>query len=240
MRSSTFSSFAGCSMTNLSPSTGLRKTRARGRWVLAEEGEDLFDRLGDGSVDHRQLVAVERGEDVVGDVALVVGAADADLDALDLLGTQRVDHGAHAVVAAVAALHAQAHGPQWQVDVVVDEDQVGGPGLGAAQSLRDDGPALVHERLGLDEANLLAAPAAAGHDRGPVAPPRAANGLGEDVEHALAHVVAGVLVLRTRVPKPHDHLAGRPAFRVGHARLARLLVLLGLLRARRPRRRLLG
>src|SRR5262249_15700949 len=188
MRSSTFSSFAGCSMTNLSPSTGLRKTKARGRWVLAEEAEHSFDRLGDGSVDHRHLVPVDRTEDV----ALVVGAADADLDALDLLGTQRVDHGAYAVVAAVAALHAQAHGPQRQVDVVVNEDQVSGPGLGAAQSLGDNGPALVHERLGLDEANLLAAPTAAGHDRGPVAPPRAANGLGEAVEPALAHVVAGV------------------------------------------------
>src|SRR5262249_29702183 len=154
---------------------------------------------------------LERREDVVGDIALVVRAPDPDLDALDLLRAERVDHGAHAVVAAVAALHAQAHGPQWQVDVVVDEDQVGGPGLGAAQSLRDAAPALVHDRVGLAAGALSAAPAPARHDRGPVAPPRAANGLGEDVEHALAHVVAGVLVLRARVPKPHDHPAGRPA-----------------------------
>src|SRR5437588_289827 len=97
--------------------------------------------------------------------------------------------------------------------------------------------ASITDRTRLDEANLFASPATASDDRRPVAPPGPANSLGEDVENALAHVVPGVLILRTRVAQSHDHLAGAPALGVGHAVLAPLLVrLLGLLRTRGPRR----
>ena len=44
---------------------------------LAEEGQNFLDGFGDGRVDGRQLVPLERREHVVGDLAFVVGASDA-------------------------------------------------------------------------------------------------------------------------------------------------------------------
>src|SRR5262249_32701333 len=128
---------------------------------LGDEAEDALDGFGDGGVDGGKLVALEGRQDVVGDVGLAVRPPDPDLHATNLLGTERFDDRTHAVVAAGAALHADADGSQRQVDVVVDQDQVGWPRIDAAQRLGDDRPADVHERLRLDEAERLAAPLAA-------------------------------------------------------------------------------
>ena len=57
---------------------------------LAEEGQNFLDGFGDGRVDGRQLVPLERREHVVGDITFLVGTSDAYLDALNLLRAERV------------------------------------------------------------------------------------------------------------------------------------------------------
>src|SRR5438477_2751510 len=95
---------------------------------LSDEAEDALRGFCDGGVHCRKLVALEWREHVVGDVVLAVGTPDPYFDAADLLGAERFDDGAHAVVAAVAALHPDAHGPQRRVMVAVTGDRFAGPG----------------------------------------------------------------------------------------------------------------
>src|SRR4030095_13116971 len=88
--------------------------------------------------------------------------------------------------------------------------------------------ALVHEGDGLDQADGLAAPLTPGDDARAIASPGRTERSGERVETPLAHVVAGVPILRTGISQPNHH--------VGHAAPDLLLVLLGFLGARRSRR----
>src|SRR5207244_11464772 len=87
-----------------------------------------------------------------------------------------------------------------QVDVVVDGDGVGRSGADALERPGDDGTAHVHERERLDEVDRLAPPLAPSHESLALAVPRALEHLGEEIEDALAHVVAGGPGLRPRVP----------------------------------------
>ena len=79
------------------------------------------------------------------------------------------------------------------------------------QRARDDGAADVHEGQRLDEPDGVTAPAAFGELRAVVAVPAGAAQVAgrEPIEHALAHVVTGVPVLRAGVAEPHHD--------VGHA-----------------------
>src|SRR5207244_3720154 len=83
------------------------------------------------------------------------------------------DDRAHALVAAVAAPEPRADRAERQVDVVVDEDEVGRSGADALERPGDDGTAHVHERERLDEVDRLAPPPAPSHESLALAPPRA-------------------------------------------------------------------
>src|SRR5439155_14142 len=107
------------------------------------------------------LVRLERRQDVVRHVRLVLRSADADLHAADRIGAERLDDGLHAVVTAGAALEPRADLAQLHVDVVVDEDEILGPRVERAAHASHGGPADIHERLGLDEIERVAAPRAA-------------------------------------------------------------------------------
>src|SRR5574341_200285 len=100
--------------------------------LLADEGEHLLGGDGDGGVHRGELRLLEGRQHVVRDPRLRVRAPDAHLDAPDLRGAEARDHRLHAVVAAGAALHADPHRAEGQIDVVVDEDEVGGPGAHVA------------------------------------------------------------------------------------------------------------
>src|SRR5207245_9031076 len=100
-------------------------------------------------------------------------------------------------------------------------DVVGRSGAAARERPGEDGAAHVHERERLDRVDRLAPPLAPSHESLALAVPRALEHLGEEIEDTLAHVVAGVPVLRSGIPEPHH--------RVGHAGPAPLLLLLRLL-----------
>src|SRR5437773_2660805 len=144
--------------------------------VLVDQGEHLLGGHGHRLVHHRELVRLESRQDVVRHVGLVIGTADADLHAADVFGADGLDDRAHAVVATVAALHAHANGAQWQIDVVVDEDEVGGIRRMTAQGPSHDRAGHVHEGLGLDEFHRLASPRARAEQRRIVTLPAAVEG----------------------------------------------------------------
>src|SRR5262245_5606300 len=86
------------------------------------------------------------------------GASDPDLDAPDRVGTQRGDHGAHAVVASRAALHAHAHLAQRQVEVVEHDDEIARLEMELLAQASDHRSGDVHEAAGLDEEERHALP----------------------------------------------------------------------------------
>src|SRR2546430_6111835 len=77
-----------------------------------------------GCLDEWKLLRREARQHVVRDLVPVRWPADADLHASELIRAQGLDDGADALVAAVAALHPDAHDPERQVDVVVRQDQL--------------------------------------------------------------------------------------------------------------------
>ena len=141
------------------------------------------------------------------------GPADADLDAAELVGAEGLDHRAHAVVAAGAALHAHAHRAQRQVEVVVDEDQVCRARRRAcARRARPPGRTTFMKHCGLTR---IERPRRATCARRTPGGRRARQGCALElrrpgVQHALAHVVAGVPVLGPGVAEP-DHRLGHAA-----------------------------
>src|SRR5688500_12775408 len=106
----------------------LRGMAVRSSWTIASAPlrqleDSLRGRVHRGA-DDLLLLGVEGGEHVIGDVATSFRAAHAHLHPPEILGAQCLDHGAHAVVAARAALDPHAHGAERKVDVVVHEDEI--------------------------------------------------------------------------------------------------------------------
>src|SRR5688572_8967276 len=130
------------------------------RGFLHRRADDLF------------FVRLEGGEDMVGDAAPPLRPAHAHLHAPDVLGAQRVDHRAHAVVPARATLDAHPYRAEGEVDVVVHENEIARLRVYAAQGRRHRGAAHVHEGQGLDEMQRIAAPRSVSDHRLSVAPPR--------------------------------------------------------------------
>src|SRR5207244_5721852 len=75
--------------------------------------------------------------------ALPIWTPDTHLDAPDLRGAERLDDRAHAVVTAVAPLHARADRAEGEVDVVVDQDEVGRSDAEVPERSGDDGTAQI-------------------------------------------------------------------------------------------------
>src|SRR5687768_3851781 len=100
----------------------LRGTAVRSSWTIRSaplhELEDAARGLVHRLRDDLFLVGLEGGEHVIGYAAAPFGAAHAHLHAPDVLGAERLDHRAHAVVTTRAALDPHAHGAERKVDVV--------------------------------------------------------------------------------------------------------------------------
>src|SRR5256885_5318616 len=142
---------------------------------------------------------------------LVLRSADADLHAADRIGAERLDDGLHAVVTAGAALEPRADLAQLHVDVVVDEDEILGPRVERAAHASHGGPADIHERLGLDEIERVAAPRAACDQRAALGVPRLLELVRELIDDALADVVAAGAAPAPRGFPPPPPLRPRPA-----------------------------
>src|SRR5712692_1383577 len=97
------------------------------RRAAGDEVQHALRRLGAGDLDQGQLLRREPRQHVIGDLVLVGRPADSDLHAAKLVGLERLDDRAHAVVAAVSAPHAHAHRAKGEIDVVVHENAVRGP-----------------------------------------------------------------------------------------------------------------
>src|SRR5688572_27837339 len=86
----------------------LSGTAVRSSWTIVSaplrQLEDAAHRLLHRRADDLVLLGLEGGEHVIGDAAAFFRAAHAHLDAPDVLGAEDLDHRAHAVVTARAAL----------------------------------------------------------------------------------------------------------------------------------------
>ena len=104
----------------------------------------------------------EIAEDVVGDQALVAGMTDAEADAGELRADMGGDR-AQAVVAGVAAAGLDPDPAGREVELVVQDDHLGGLELVELQRGADGVAGEVHVGAGLQEQHLLGAEAAFGH-----------------------------------------------------------------------------
>src|SRR5207245_1519508 len=110
-------------------------------------------------------------------------ATDAEAQPRKWRSPERPNYVAHPIVPAVAAIFAHAQQAQWQVQIVVNDDQVGWT-AGVPTDERPHGAAReVHERLRLGEHHGRALVGAHGHQGVGFPPPEAeAMALGEAVE----------------------------------------------------------
>src|SRR5882724_6385862 len=174
------------------------------------EVERQVGRLVAGRGDRLLLLGKERREHVIGDAIPVLSGparpADADLDAAEVVGAKGRDQGADPVVATRAARETHAHLAQREIEIVEDDDQVGGAQVELAGEPRHRGAGDVHEAARLDEVERLALPAAGGDRVTAVALEARMNAMGQRVDDALAHVVPGVAIFRARIPQADDGL----------------------------------
>src|SRR5690348_4508692 len=185
--------------------------------------ESELERVGDAADHLRQALLLRLGEapEHVPDAragALAAGLADPYSEAHEVVATERLDDGAHAVVSRRGTGPLDAHPAQGQVELVVDDPRVRGRDARVLERLRDGLTRQVHVGLRQDE------PHAAGLRSPDQRLPSFLLDRRLQPARQLAHaceaeVVARFRVLRLGIAEPDDQsLLFFPVF---HARTAR-------------------
>ncbi len=164
---------------------------------------------GSGKHDFEQLLLVrgELAEDMADHFA-GLAAADAELEAGKCVGAEVLEDGFDAVVAAGGAFFPEPQAAEWQRDIVVDDEHVGGGPFVEREDLLDGAAAEVHKRLRLEQDG------AGARQLGEVTLPfrdgleRDAFCGGKAVEQHETDVVTGVFILPARVAKADDEGKG--------------------------------
>src|SRR6185369_10551723 len=134
---------------------------------LARAALDELERevgsLGARRLDRLVLLRIERRQHVIRDLRSLLagcaGTANADLDPAEIPRAEGVNQGEDAVVPARAARHPNADLAEREIEVVEDDDEIGGAEVELPAEPRRRGSRDVHVGPELDQVERIAAPA---------------------------------------------------------------------------------
>jgi glycine/D-amino acid oxidase-like deaminating enzyme len=186
-------------------------------------GQPALDRVR-GDLDHLggqiSLGGTEGRQDVARGLA---GAPDPDAQPVELIATERLDDVAQAIVAAGRARAPEADLAERQIDVVGDDEQVGGGvDVGLAQGGAQRGAGAVHVAHRLDEQDTTRGFRTPGFEDGRTVPqsplPRELPPTGQEVDDAEADVVPGEPIAVAGIAQPADGFHAADRTRAGGGR----------------------
>src|SRR5262249_31076186 len=175
-------------------------------------GVERLDRLG-SAPDERLgvLMRLEVGQHVVREVAPVAaaGPADADAEAQEVRRAEVLRHRAEPVVAREAAAAPSLQAPELEIALVVDDEDRVRLDLVELRRGLDRAAGLVHVRLRLQQADLVAVDPDVGELPRELALPGRMVSKRELVDDHMADVVAVVGVLAAGIAEPDDQQVER-------------------------------